>query len=165
MNEEEYTLTIKVKDGIVADEINGATINNVHTIGINTVEYMIDCLDANGELLGFFCYARNKNSYIHCDYDDWEKDICLAINGKISEEILSIITEGDDNMSNEKRIEEIKRIIKDFADADQYSVNNEYVKALYRELRELEGREQIKEENYEPIFIGESDVPIGGYYE
>ena len=68
-------------------------------------------------------------------------------------------------MSNEKRIEEIKRIIKDFADADQYSVNNEYVKALYRELRELEGREQIKEENYEPIFIGESDVPIGGYYE
>ena len=68
-------------------------------------------------------------------------------------------------MSNEKRIEEIKRIIKDFANADQYSVNNEYVKALYRELRELEGREQIKEENYEPIFIGESDVPIGGYYE
>ena len=61
LDDEEYTLTIKVKDGIVADEINGATINNVHTIGINTVEYMIDCLDANGELLGFFCYARNKN--------------------------------------------------------------------------------------------------------
>ena len=93
MNEEEYTLTIKVKNGIVADEINGATIHNVHTIGINTVEYVIDCLDANEELLGFFCYARNKNSYIHCDYDDWEKDICLAINGEINKEILATITE------------------------------------------------------------------------
>ena len=68
-------------------------------------------------------------------------------------------------MQNEERIKEIKRIIKDFADHDQYSANNEYVKALYRELRELEGREQIEEEDYEPIFIGGSDVPIGGYYE
>ena len=68
-------------------------------------------------------------------------------------------------MNDEKRIEEIKRIIKDFADADQYSANNEYVKALYRELRELEGREQIEEEDYEPVFIGGSDVPINGYYE
>ena len=165
MNKEEYILTIKVKDGIVADEINGATIHNVHTIGINTVEYMIDCLDCDGELLGFFCYARNKNSYIHCDYNNWEKDICLAINGEISEEILAIITEVDDNISDEKRIEEIRRIIKDVADVDQYSTNNEYVKALYRELRELEGREQIKEEDYEPIFIDGSDVPIGRYYE
>ena len=68
-------------------------------------------------------------------------------------------------MQNEERIKEIRRIIKDFADHDQYSANNEYVKALYRELRELEGREQIEEEDYEPIFIGGSDVPIGGYYE
>ena len=68
-------------------------------------------------------------------------------------------------MNNEERIKEIKRIIKDFADHDQYSANNEYVKALYRELRELEGREQIEEEDYEPVFIGGSDVPIGGYYE
>lgn len=68
-------------------------------------------------------------------------------------------------MSNEERIKEIRRIIKDFADHDQYSANNEYVKALYRELRELEGREQIEEEDYEPVFIGGSDVPIGGYYE
>ena len=68
-------------------------------------------------------------------------------------------------MTDKERIEEIKRIIKDFADHDQYSANNEYVKALYKELRELEGREQIEEEDYEPIFIGGSDVPIGGYYE
>ena len=68
-------------------------------------------------------------------------------------------------MNNEERIKEIKRIIKDFADHDQYSANNGYVKALYKELRELEGREQIKEEDYEPVFIGGSDVPIGGYYE
>lgn len=64
-----------------------------------------------------------------------------------------------------KRIEEIRKIIKDFADADQYSTNNEYVKALYRELRELKGREQIEEEDYKPVFIGGGDVPIGGYYE
>ena len=68
-------------------------------------------------------------------------------------------------MDNEERIKEIRRIIKNFADHDQYSANNEYVKALYKELRELEGREQIKEEDYEPVFIGGSDVPIGGYYE
>ena len=68
-------------------------------------------------------------------------------------------------MNNEERIKEIKRIIKDFADHDQYSANNEYVKALYKQLRELEGREQIEEEDYEPVFIGGSDVPIGGYYE
>lgn len=65
----------------------------------------------------------------------------------------------------EKRIKEIKRIIKEFADQDQYSANNEYVKALYRQLRELEDREQIEEEDYEPQFIGGSDVPISGYYE
>ena len=67
---------------------------------------------------------------------------------------------------SQERIEEIKRIIKDFADHDQYSANNEYVKALYKELRELEGREQIKnDDDYEPVFIGGSDVPINGYYE
>lgn len=66
---------------------------------------------------------------------------------------------------SEERIKEIKRIIKDFADHDQYSANNEYVKALYKELRELEGREQIKEENYTAQFIGGSDVPIDGRYE
>lgn len=68
-------------------------------------------------------------------------------------------------MNNEKRIQEIKRIIKDFADHDQYSANNEYVKALYKQLRELEGKEQIEEEDYEPQFIGGSDVLISGYYE
>lgn len=65
----------------------------------------------------------------------------------------------------QERIKEIERIIQDFANNDQYSANNEYVKALYKELRELEGREQIEEENYEPVFINGSDVPIGGYYE
>ena len=68
-------------------------------------------------------------------------------------------------MSTEARIKEIKKIIEDFAKKDQYSANNEYVKALYRELRELENREQIEEEDYEPVFIGGSDVPICGRYE
>lgn len=68
-------------------------------------------------------------------------------------------------MSNQERIKEIRALIKKFADQDQYSVNNEYVKALYRELRELEGREQVEEEDYTPQFIGGSDVPIGGHYE
>lgn len=66
---------------------------------------------------------------------------------------------------SQERIKEIRRIINDFANQGQYSVNNPYVKTLYKELRELEGREQIKEENYEPQFIGESDVPINGRYE
>lgn len=68
-------------------------------------------------------------------------------------------------MKNKQRIKEIKQIINNFAEQDQYSANNEYVKALYKELRELEGREQIKEEHYEPQFIDGSDVPINGYYE
>ena len=66
---------------------------------------------------------------------------------------------------SEERIQEIKRIINNFANEGQYSANNEYVKALYRELRELEGREQIKEKDYTPQFIGGSDVPINGRYE
>ena len=40
-----------------------------------------------------------------------------------------------------------------------------HVKALYRELRELENREQIEEGEYEEYFIGGSDVPICGRYE
>lgn len=66
---------------------------------------------------------------------------------------------------SKERIEEIREIINNFANQGQYSANNPYVKALYRELRELEGREQIKEENYTPQFIGGSDVPINGRYE
>ena len=49
-------------------------------------------------------------------------------------------------MDNE--IEIIKRKIKKYAEQDQYSVNNFYVKQLYRRLRELEGREQVEEEDY-----------------
>lgn len=66
-----------------------------------------------------------------------------------------------------KEIEEIRKIIKNFADRDLYSANCEEVKYLYKRLRELEGRidEIDYEEDYEPIFIGGSDVPIGGYYE
>lgn len=67
--------------------------------------------------------------------------------------------------STQKEIEEIRKEIKEFADRDQYSVNNPYVKSLYNRLRELEGREPIEEEDYEPQFIGGSDVPIGGEYE
>lgn len=65
----------------------------------------------------------------------------------------------------QKEIEEIREKINEFAKQDQYSANNPYVKALYNRLRELEGREQIEEEDYEPQFIGDSDVPICGDYE
>ncbi len=68
-------------------------------------------------------------------------------------------------MNVKEEIKEIKATINEFANAGQYSVNNPYVKSLYRRLRELEGREQIKEENYTPQFIGDSDVPINGRYE
>lgn len=68
-------------------------------------------------------------------------------------------------MTTQKEIQKIKNTINEFAKKDQYSANNEYVKALYRRLRELEGREQIKEEKYEPYFIDGSDVPIGSRYE
>lgn len=65
----------------------------------------------------------------------------------------------------QQEIEEIRKEIKKFADQDQYSVNNPYVKSLCRRLRELENREQVEEEDYEPYFIGGSDVPICGRYE
>lgn len=68
-------------------------------------------------------------------------------------------------MDTQKEIEEIKATIKAFADKDLYSANCEEVKYLYKRLRELENREPIEENDYEPIFIGGSDVPIGGYYE
>lgn len=66
---------------------------------------------------------------------------------------------------SEERIKEIRRIIDEFAKEGQYSVNNPYVKALYRELRELENRPQVEEKDYTPQFIGGSDVPVNGYYE
>lgn len=157
---EDYAVIIKVKDGVVTDSLNGATFCNVDSIGIDYAGYMIDCLDEDGEVIGYFCYARNKDSSISCDYDDYDKGITLAINGKIHKEVWEYR-----DMMIERRIKRIKGIIKEFADQDQYSANNEYVKALYRELRELEGREQIEEEDYEPQFIGGSDVPINGYYE
>lgn len=63
-------------------------------------------------------------------------------------------------------IEEIRETIQKFANQGQYSVNNPYVKSLYRRLRELENREQVEEEDdYEEVFIDGSDVPINGYYE
>lgn len=65
----------------------------------------------------------------------------------------------------EQMIESIKDEIQEFAEQDQYSVNNPYVKSLYKRLRELEGREQIEEEDYTPQFINGSDVPISGRYE
>ena len=63
-------------------------------------------------------------------------------------------------------IEEIREIINSFAKEGQYSVNNPYVKSLYRRLRELEDREQIPDDDdYEEYFIDGSDVPICGGYE
>lgn len=69
------------------------------------------------------------------------------------------------------RIDEIHKIIDDFAAHDLYSANCETVKHLYKELHRLEAEvddidyEEPEEDDYEPIFIGGSDVPIGGYYE
>ena len=68
-------------------------------------------------------------------------------------------------MNTAERIAEIKKRIKNFADQGQYSANNDYVRALYSQLRELEGREQIKKEDYTPQFIDGSDVPVSGRYE
>ena len=99
--------------------------------------------------------------------DDYEFDTdyvvaceCYGIQLEYEEEAKMAEQEAIQN-----EIEEIRKEIKEFADRDQYSVNNPYVKSLYNRLRELEGREQIKEEDYEPQFIDGSDVPIGGYYE
>ena len=75
------------------------------------------------------------------------------------------MTEREDKM---KEIEEVRAIIKDFADKDLYSANCEEVRYLYKRLRELENRvDEIdyEEDNYEPIFIDGSDVPINGHYE
>ena len=74
------------------------------------------------------------------------------------------MSEREDKM---KEIKEVRAIIKDYADHDLYSANCEEVKYLYKRLRKLEGRvEEIDyEEDYEPVFIGGSDVPICGHYE
>ena len=71
----------------------------------------------------------------------------------------------DERNSTKEEIESIKKTIKDFADKDLYSANCVEVRFLYKRLRELEGQEPIEEENYEPVFIGGSDVPINGRYE
>ena len=152
-------------------------IKKYETITLDTVQKSTDAPTEDGKEIEIILFPSNyknkdKKYFEECEALYYELK-CKAFLNKMTKDIentntynfIYIITEGDDNMSDEKRIEEIRRIIKDFADADQYSANNEYVKALYRELRELEGREQIEEEDYEPVFIGESDVPIGGYYE
>lgn len=66
-----------------------------------------------------------------------------------------------------KEIEEIRNTIQEFAKKDLYSVNCVEVRYLYKRLRKLENRvdEIDYEEDYEPIFIGGSDVPINGRYE
>lgn len=68
-------------------------------------------------------------------------------------------------MNIQEEIKEIREIINNFAEQDQYSANNPYVKSLYRRLRKLEGREQVPEDDYEEYFIDGSDVPIYGRYE
>lgn len=66
-----------------------------------------------------------------------------------------------------KEIEKIRDTIQEFAKKDLYSVNCVEVRYLYKRLRELENRvdEIDYEEDYEPVFIGGSDVPISGRYE
>ena len=71
----------------------------------------------------------------------------------------------------EDRIEEVRKIIGNFAARDLYSANCTEVKYLYRELHQLEAElnneeyEEPEEDYYEPVFIDGSDVPIRGYYE
>ena len=71
----------------------------------------------------------------------------------------------------QEQIKETKQIIDNFAKQDLYSANCIEVKYLYRRLRQLEAEledveyEEPEEEDYTPQFIGDSDVPIGGYYE
>ena len=68
-------------------------------------------------------------------------------------------------------IKETKEIINNFAARDLYSANCTEVKYLYKRLHQLEAEleeveyEEPEEDDYEPVFIGDSDVPIGGYYE
>lgn len=70
-----------------------------------------------------------------------------------------------------ERIEEIEKIIQNFANQDLYSANCPEVKYLYREKRQLQAEidnadyEEAIEEDYTPQFIDGSDVPINGYYE
>lgn len=152
-------------------------IKKYETITLDTVQKSTDAPTENGKEIEIILFPsdykdKDEKYFQECEALYYELK-CKAFLNKMTKDIertntynfIYIITEGDDDINNEKRIKEIKKIIKEFADADQYSVNNEYVKALYKELRELEGREQIKEEDYEPVFIGGSDVPIGGYYE
>lgn len=70
-------------------------------------------------------------------------------------------------MTTEEKIKEIKETIQKFAEKDLYSANCEEVKYLYKQLHELEDEyyEETEKEDYEPIFIGGSDVPIDGRYE
>ena len=69
-------------------------------------------------------------------------------------------------MNTQEEIKEIREIIDNFASQGQYSANNEYVKSLYARLRELEGREQVPDDDdFEEYFIDGSDVPICGEYE
>lgn len=86
-----------------------------------------------------------------------------AISDVVDDEEMDFLTKQEEDNMNE--IEEIKKTIDEFAKNDQYSANNEYVKNLYRRLRELEGREQVQEETYEEYFIDGSDVPRSGRYE
>lgn len=86
-----------------------------------------------------------------------------AISDVVDDEDIKFLTKEEEDIMNE--IEEIKKTIDEFAKQDQYSANNPYVKSLYRRLRELEGREQVKEETYEEYFIDGSDVPRSGRYE
>ena len=70
-----------------------------------------------------------------------------------------------------EQIEETRQIINNFAARDLYSANCTEVKYLYKRLHQLEAEleeieyEEPEEDDYEPVFIGGSDVPIGGYYE
>lgn len=140
----------------------------------NDFELPFDIGEYIGHLLSFMCPVL---------LIDEMGDETIYYNGEIigekdTKHLVKIIKnyingKGDDKMNQElekemKKIEEIREIreeINEFANADQYSVNNPYVKSLYRRLRELEGREQIKEDKYVPQFIGDSDVPINGRYE
>lgn len=83
----DYDLLISVGNGVITDVLNGSIVYNVYYIAISYSDYVIDCLNSNKELLGSFAYARNKKSYIVCEYNDFRNEITLAIGGNITKEI------------------------------------------------------------------------------
>lgn len=93
-----YTKIINIDDGVVGDELNGVYMYGVYYIGINCLEYVIDCFNKNKQLIGVFSYKKHKTSVennmrdivscIHCNYNNYTKEITLSFDGKINYDVL-----------------------------------------------------------------------------